>query len=773
MALHSEPPAEGRASGELEHVVLWARVSPPSGADAPRSRRSRPPRGERTYSLSGAIRALEARIRAGGGAVEAQLSGQLVASFGATEAVEAIELGLELLDEADGYDLAIALSVSPTWRDAGVRVGSAFDDSFFLAARAKPGELLVDGALRDRVPGTYLFTRQVSQGGVRAGSIDRRHPRRAECVGHLEALGPPPLVASMHGLVGPLVTAMSAPDALVLLEGPLGAGAAELVEAVHREAGSPPRLWLGGAAGALSTLESLGRALHAAPPRSEAQRRLVAGEILPLADAVAVVLDVLGLDVLGEAPAWIVLNPFASIDVASLEVIAAARAARPGKLSIVARAPHDTHVPAFLGAVTSRSTLPALRTADAREVLRAVLGPATADDVVRRVATMGGDTALGCEEAARLLVASGDLVREEDAFVWRTTPRGGVEGVGVEELARGRLELLSEDARRVLELLSVLPRGSSRDVLRSVAASDGLGARAVTHALATLGVEGWLTPRDEPSAHFVRRVVQTAMPPARLAELHRFCAEALVHDPTHRHAIAHYALEGGRDAEARAEARRVGEALAKAGFVHASARFTGAPVSAMPPARAAEVSRSSAPPELEAPSRLSPPTAPYSALAPSSPGSTLATDEVSLDEPDEVTAGPDPRELRRALRERDVAAIERWVERSTLAGADLASIARLRAVIDLLRGDFANAEARIARGGEQAAPKAMLAQAMVALGAGRSADAVRLALRALSVSLRRGDARGKSAAYHALAACYRAEGRASDAEQLAARAASA
>jgi hypothetical protein len=120
-----------------------------------------------------------------------------------------------------------------------------------------------------------------------------------------------------------------------------------------------------------------------------------------------------------------------------------------------------------------------------------------------------------------------------------------------------------------------------------------------------------------------------------------------------------------------------------------------------------------------------------------------------------------------------VAAIERWVERSTLAGADLASIARLRAVIDLLRGDFANAEARIARGGEQAAPKAMLAQAMVALGAGRSADAVRLALRALSVSLRRGDARGRSAAYHALAACYRAEGRASDAEQLAARAQSA
>jgi hypothetical protein len=591
-------------------------------------------------------------------------------------------------------------------------------------------------------------------------------------VGHLQALGHPPLVTSMRGLVAPLVSAMSAPDALVLLEGPLGAGAVELVDAAHREAGAPPMLWLGGAAGALSTLESLARALGATPPRSDAQTRLVAGEILPLAEAAAVVLDVLG-----EGPAWVVLNPFASIDVASLEVIARARAARPGRLSLVARAPHDTPVPAFLGEVTSRSTLPALRTADAREVLRAVLGPATADDVVRRVATMGGDTTLGCEEAARLLVASGDLVREEQAFVWRTTPRGGVEGVGVEELARGRLELLSEDARRVLELSSVLPRGASRDLLRSVASRDGLGARAVAHALTVLAEEAWLAPRDEPSAQFVRRVVQTAMPPARLAELHRFCAEALPDDAMHRHSVAHFALEGGRDADARSEARRIGEDLGKAGFVHAVARFTGAPSGAVPAmapsVRPAPVVSSAPPPDVEAPSRLSPPTAPYSALAPSSPGSVLATDEVPLDELDEAVAGPDPRELRRALRERDVAAIERWVERSTLAGADLASIARLRAVIDLLRGDFANAEARIARGGEQAAPKAMLAQAMVALGAGRSADAVRLALRALSVSLRRGDARGRSAAYHALAACYRAEGRVADAEQLAARAQSA
>ncbi|MBX7195771.1 MAG: hypothetical protein K1X94_27200, partial [Sandaracinaceae bacterium] len=122
------------------------------------------------------------------------------------------------------------------------------------------------------------------------------------------------------------------------------------------------------------------------------------------------------------------------------------------------------------------------------------------------------------------------------------------------------------------------------------------------------------------------------------------------------------------------------------------------------------------------------------------------------------------------LRERDVGAIERWVEQATLAGADLASIARLRAVIDLLRGDFANAEARIARAGDEAGPEPLLALAMGALGAGRSADAVRMALRALALSIRRSDARGRSAALHALAARYRAEGRADDARALAASA---
>jgi hypothetical protein len=771
----SVPPAEGPVGTVVEHVVLWARVSPPSGSEPPRSRRPRPPRSERAFSLTVALRALEARIRAGGGAVEAQLGGQLVATFSAADATEAIELGLELLDEADGYDLGIALALSSTSRDAGLRVGSAFDDSFFLASRAKAGELLVDGSLRDRIGSSYLFARQVSHGGARAGSLDRRYPRRSECVRALAALGRPPLVAATRELVRPfsealkglsessrgLSDAVRGPEALVMLEGPLGAGAVELVDAVHREARAPPMLWLGAASGALATLESLARALAHVPARSETQRRLVAGEIPPLRETAAALLEALG-----EGPAWIVLNPFAAVDIASLEAVAAARLARRGRISIIARAPHDTPVPSFLGPVSARFTLPALRPADAREAVRAVLGAATPEDVVRRVATLGGDTTLGCEEAARMLISEGDLVREDEAFVWRTVPRSGVEGIGVEELAQARVDLLPADARRVLELISVLPRGASRDLIRCVAEQDGLGPRSVAHALAVLADEGWLAPRDEPGAHFIRRAVQTTMPPSRLSELHRFCADALIDDPAHRHALAHFLLEGGRDA--REHARRIGALLGDAGFVHASAHFSGAPARPEPDTAAVRIPVEDTL-EIDVTPRQALAVAPYSALAPSSSG--MVTVESSLDELDDAVSRPEPRELRRALRERDVPAIERWIEQATLAGAEPASLGRLRAVVDLLRGDFANAEARIVRSGGADGPKPLLAHAMVALGAGRSSDAVRLALRALSLSLRRGDAPDTSAAYHALAACYRAEGREADAEKLRSRAA--
>ena len=60
---------------------------------------------------------------------------------------------------------------------------------------------------------------------------------------------------------------------------------------------------------------------------------------------------------------------------------------------------------------------------------------------------------LGVVEAARTLVASGDLVYDEGAFVWRAGPRSGAQGLGMDAVLSERLGTLDADSRRVLEAL--------------------------------------------------------------------------------------------------------------------------------------------------------------------------------------------------------------------------------------------------------------------------------------------------------------------------------
>lgn len=741
----SVPPAGRTAYGE--RVVLWARVTSlpdAAGEHGPQgTRRSRSVPPEVGASFAAVVRGLEARLQAGGGTLEAQLSGQIVASFPAADAIEAIELGLELLDEAHHHGLAVALASSSTWSDANVRLGRAFDDAFLLASRAKSGEILVDGALRERVLGHFLYARQVSAAGLRAASIDRRHPRRSACLAALARLGPPCLAGATAELVAPVADALRA-GGFVVLEGPIGAGATELVGAVGEELGGGPALWLGRASGPITVLESLRR-------RSSEHRflrPLFERDGMPTLDALVDAL-VAELDAV-EGLTWIVLNPLGALDAASLEAVAALRSERP--VAILARAPLDASIPEILGAPTLRLTLPALRIADMRAVVSAIFGPTASDDIVRRVATLAGDTTLGCEEAARLLVASGDLVLDGDVFAWRTTPRTGAGAESVEDLCRERLELLDASRRRALEVVSVAPIDADRDLLAAIAANDGISARELDAALDDLAREGWTRPRDEPTAHFFRRVVQTSMPPARLAELHRFVLDALPRSGPNGLWRAHFAIEGDRAEAARAELERLATWLESSGFSSTRAMIgaTGASLGlAERPGRA-----SGSATRLEEAKRVARP-------APSSvPPPGLEDD----------SRGPDPSALREALSRRDLGAAERWVEQATAAGADWAALARVRALIDLARGDVTKAEIRLARAGEAHGPRLLIARSMVSLGAGRTADAVRSALQALSVSLRRSDERGRSAALHALAACYRAEGRPSDADRLASRA---
>ena len=694
----------------------------------------------------------EEAITAAGGEIHAQLAGQLVASFASTDARAVIELGLSMLQAEAGGSLALALTLSTLRREAHAVLGTAIDDAFLLASRAHAGELLVDASVRDRVHFEYLFTRQVTAGGLRAGSLDRVHPRRADCVKSLALLSKPALPPPTRTLVAPLAEAMLGDARLAIVEGPMGAGAVALFEAVREALGTDRVLAIGAAPGPHVPLSSLRHALLGRVRGARAEA-LQTCELVSKSDAVALTEEALDLG-FREGLVLVVLNPLVAIDHATLAVVEALRLKHPASVRIVGRLPFDVPIPLPFGPVDVRFTLPALRLADARELVHTILGALSSSDVERRLSIMGGDTALGVEEAVRYLVSSGELVVREGSFEWRTQARGGPDSIPVEQLMRLRFEMLSDVARRALEIALLTPR----ELLHVVAEKDGLDAQALERALDLLRTEHWLddegsltklSPDKEIRQQLIRNFALDAMPPARRAELNRFVYTALPETGVHRLARAHYAQEGGLDEAAKHEAKVRDAALVAAGF--------DAPVALPviePDSGERELDRSDVI-ELEPRSdetltgELSSPLDAWLA------GSPRGEDE-----------GPDPRALRTAIRNKDVPAIDRWIERAIAEGSDATAIARLRAVSDVLRGDVVNAQARLARTLGADDPRAHLAQAMVMLGGGRYEEAVRAALHALAAARHRNDAKGRSAAYLALAAAYRGLGRPTDAALL-------
>lgn len=681
------------------------------------------------------------KITQAGGEVHAQLGGQLLASFAAVDARAVIELGLSMLHSEEEGALALALTLSTLRREPHAVLGTAIDDAFLLASRAHPGELLVDASVRDRAHAEFLFTRQVTAGGLRAGSLDRVHPRRADCVKSLSLLQKPPLPTPTRALVAPLAEALRGDARLAIVEGPIGAGAAPLFEAVREALGTDRVLALGAAPGPHVPLASLRQALRGRVRGARAEA-LLTGDLISRADAIALTEEALELG-FRAGLVWVVLNPLVAIDHATLAVVEALRVKHPASMRVVGRLPFDAPVPSPLGPVDARFTLPALRLADARELVHAILGGRASSDVERRLSIMGGDTALGVEEAIRYLVSAGELVFREGSFEWRTQARGGPDSIAVEELMRLRFELLSDTARRAMEVALLAPS----ELLDAVAAIDGLDREALEAALGVLRAEHWLDIADPLTTHFVRQFTLEAMPPARRAELNRFIYAALPETGVHRLARAHFAHEGGLDEDALREAAVRDAALVAAGFE--------APVEL--PSEALD----SGEVELDPSDVID--------LGPKSE-ETLNGELTSPLDPLVEVDGPDPRALRAAIRAKDVPAIDRWIERAIAEGSDATAIARLRAVTDVLRGDVANAQARLARTLRTDDPRAHLAQAMVMLGGGHYEEAVRSALHALAAARHRGDAKGRSAAFLALAASYRGLGRPTDAALLERRA---
>jgi hypothetical protein len=742
----------------VERLVVWLRwiIAARDGAEEARA-------------AAAQARAVSARLVAVGGDVLTQLSGTVVATFEPSDLPDALDAMLDLCDEADHGEspvrIALGLALGALGDEGGVPVGAALDRAQALASRGRDGEIVLDQEARDRAAPAFLFSRvmAVGPGGPRGFAIDRKFPRREPCREAVRGLGEP-IVPPAHAALLALLrdAATSAAPGRVLLRGGFGEGARTTLAALARELRPGLVLDLRPVPGALDPLGSLAAALRlAAPllplglPGTPTLTAIADAREVTHADALAALVGLVANAAHEGKRVWFLLDPLVGLDPASVELVAEATGDQGCAALVVARLPVGAKAPSVLlrgGTVTDR-VLPSLRTADARAIASDLLGASTDDDVARRVAVLGGDSPVGVLEATRTLLATGELVRRDDAFVWRLAPRASAASATPETLVSERLAMLDENAYRALEALCLTPEGAPPAIARHIAANDGMSAEAWARGFATLEAEGVLPQRAAlaTAPFLVRNVVVEALQPARASELHRFAAEALrAEDSPGVRAfgagtIARYLVEGGRPAAASELLLRTAERAREAGFERAAVHLAAAAVRADPTdatRRAAAALVAEAPKQSEYP-----------------------------------PARADSDTVERAVRAivaKDFDAVERVVEAAVAAGGAPAAAERIRAVAQLARGDVGAAlrtlqrNRRLARDGDTSASaaRASLALALVLLNAGDPIPAVRAAVGALASARARSDARGEDAALRALASCYRALGRMDDAARL-------
>src|SRR5262249_4607151 len=188
------------------------------------------------------------------------------------------------------------------------------------------------------------------------------------------------------------------------------------------------------------------------------------------------------LDVRAALRAWldaakgrvvVLVDGVSQVDAASLDALA--EMSTHDAVCVIARlAVGATALPFLTGPHTEDGRAPPLRTADAISVASSVLGAATDDEVVRRVAVLGGDLPVGVHEAARALVACGDLVPSEGGFTWRVGPRAGAQASPTTRWLLDRAALLDATTHRMLEIVCVAPEDAPDALLSRIAAGAGI-----------------------------------------------------------------------------------------------------------------------------------------------------------------------------------------------------------------------------------------------------------------------------------------------------------
>ena len=766
----------------MERFVLWHRILPPAFEE------------EETTAAAGQwARYVTNEVQSSGGEVLSSLAGTVVANFALHDLKVAINLALRLLAEAEsqpvpagGLPIAFGIATGDIHRakdDAGrlTNSGSAIDRAQLLANQARAGEVVLDVESREAASRTYLFGRSVSTSSfaLHGEAIDRSRPLLEECRQSVGLLQPAPVPASIRHALEPIKKAAAGSQTCSFyLKGPLGIGARAGVFALRDELKPPVFLEIGAVPGGLEplgglrlsllnawrTLEPTRQVLKQAEPGVADALKAIACATPPRREATIHALKVMfrALQTEHGLP-WIYINRVSAVDPATLGVLGAALSNDDVAALLCVRTT-ESSVPAGLRAVprAARIDFSGLDPNEALVVAAGMLGPDTDMEIAKQLVITGGSTVLGIAEAARTMVATGDIVYDRGRFVWREQAGEHRQHLGPRALLEERFATLDTSSMRFLEIACTALPASSAQVIDAAVALDGIPTDTRQRALEALINDGLLTRQGKPDSELLRRAVVQRMPPARRTEVYRFVAQALhgaepLVGPSMAATVGAYLCEGGdlvRGTHAILEAASL---AADQGYKNAAVRLAAAAVQYQPDAGTREVAS-----EISRAVRL-----------PSGPAHEDQEEERPTIPVPEAERDSRADQVIRMLQERDHDRFDSLIESSIAAGGDLTGAHCLRVLSYVVREDVRAAKHALeaAKKSPHQSPSAgiriSIASACLQLARGRRRDAMIDALEALAAARSHEDGAGEAAALKMVSVTCLAAGLETDAHRLA------
>ncbi|MEM7434168.1 MAG: hypothetical protein AAF436_03380 [Myxococcota bacterium] len=766
----------------MERFVLWHRVLPPAFEEE-----------EPTAAAGQWARYVTHEMQGAGGEVISSLAGTVVSSFALHELRAAINLALRLLAEAEsqpvpagGLPIAFGIATGDVQRaqdEAGhaTNTGSAIDRAQLLANQARAGEVVLDVESREAASRTYLFGRSVSTTSfsLRGEAIDRSRPLVEECRQAVAQLHPAPVPASVRHALEPLKGAAAGTTTCAFyLDGSLGVGARAGLYALRDELAPSLFLEIGAVPGGLEPLGGLRLALLAAWRSLEPTRRTLKTDEPGAADALKAIacatpprrdatihalkatLRAVGAG--GKLP-WIYIDRTSAVDPATLSVLEATLEDESVAALLCVRTT-ESKVPAGLKRVRPAVGLEfsALNPNEALVVASAILGPDTDIDIAKQVVIAGGTTLLGLTEAARTMVATGDIVHDGQAFTWREDTAGQRQFLGPRALLEERFGTLDTSSMRFLEIACAALPASSAQVIDAAVALDGVPPGTRKRALEALIADGLLTTQGKPESELLRRAVVQRMPPARRTEVYRFVARALHESeplvgPSMAATVGAYLCEGGDLGRGAFAILEAGSLAADQGYASAAVRLAAAAVQYQPDddtrLAATEISRAvrlpSGPPQRDEHEERH----------------TIPVEEHELESPAVAVI--------QALQDQDHDAFDTLIDAAIAAGAELVGTHCLQVISYVTRQDLPAARhaLELAKKSPNQTPSASIrigiASACVQLARGHARQAMLDALGALATAREREDGLGEAAALKMISASCLAAGLENDAVRIA------